>query len=108
MSGDLPAVHAVEGGLVVGFRVSPGAKKTVVAGCYGDRLKVRVAAPPEDNRANHELVRAVAEWLGIPERRVSIYSGHASRDKSLYFAGVAEADLRHRIGELVDRESKPE
>jgi uncharacterized protein (TIGR00251 family) len=106
MAQDLPAIQAVEGGLVVGFRVSPGAKKTALGGLYGDRLKVRVAAPPEDNRANRELIRAVAEWLAMPEHRVSIQSGHAGRDKSLYFTGIEEADLRARIGELVKRETQ--
>jgi uncharacterized protein (TIGR00251 family) len=47
------------------------------------RLKVRVGAPPEDGRANRELVRFVAESLGVPQRAVRVVVGAAARDKIL-------------------------
>ena len=48
------------------LRVSPGARRTAVAGRYGDGWKVRVAAPPEGGRANAELLRHLAGLLGVP------------------------------------------
>ena len=45
-------------------------------GLYGDRIKVSLSAPPEDNRANAELVRVLASWLGLRGDSVRLRSGH--------------------------------
>jgi uncharacterized protein YggU (UPF0235/DUF167 family) len=68
---------------------------------YGDRLKVAVSAPPEDNRANHELVEAFAGWLGVRREQVRVESGLASRDKVLLLSGLSEVELRSRLATLL-------
>ena len=87
--------------MILGFRVSPGAKRTELKGLYGDRVKVAVAAPPENDRANEELLRSVARWLGLSRHQVRIYSGSTSRDKALYLVNIDEAELRRRLGQLL-------
>jgi uncharacterized protein len=91
------AIRCAADSLLVGFRVSPASVRTAVRGMYGERLKVAVSAPPEDDRANRELVSTVADWLGLPRDNVTIASGHASRDKTLAFKGIEEAELRSRL-----------
>jgi uncharacterized protein len=71
---------------------------------YGERLKVSLNAPPEDNRANAELLRAFASWLGVRKESVSLQSGHASRDKVVAFAGMDEAELREKLVGLMQSE----
>lgn len=93
-------VRASADGLLVGFRVSPSARATRVQGVYGDRLKVQVAAPPEDGRANAELVAALARWLKLPAECVSVRSGHSAKDKVIAFAGIDERSLRERLESL--------
>jgi len=79
-------------------RVSPGARRTEIAGRHGDGWKVRVAAPPEDGRANEAVLRLLAERLGLPRRAVAIVSGHTAREKVVELDGIsqerAEAGLR--------------
>jgi uncharacterized protein (TIGR00251 family) len=89
----------------VGLRVSPSAPRTAVRGIYGDRLKVSVNAPPEDNRANDQLVEALAGWLGLRRDDVRIEAGHGSRDKVVAFLGIEEAELRNRLTRLLQREA---
>jgi uncharacterized protein len=96
----LPAVTVSASGLQMGVRVSPSAPRTRMGGIYGDRLKVAVAAPPEDNRANTELVEALARWLDLKRDAVRIESGHTSRDKVVSFSGINEAELRRRLAVL--------
>jgi uncharacterized protein (TIGR00251 family) len=67
--------------LVLVLHVQPGAKRTEVAGTHGDALKVRLAAPPLDGRANAALVRWLADAFGVPQRSVTLLRGAASRDK---------------------------
>lgn len=72
------------------LRVSPGARRTEIAGRYGDGWKVRVAEPPERGRANDGVVRLLAGTLGVDVR---VVTGHASRDKVVAFdLDAAEAE----------------
>lgn len=69
------------------LHVQPGAKKTEVAGLYGDCLKVRLAAPPVDGKANDCLMRALSDWFDVPLRQVSLKSGETSRRKVVEING---------------------
>ena len=67
--------------LVLDLHVQPGAKRSEFAGKHGERLKVRLAAPPVDGKANAELIDFLAGQYGVPKRNVSIESGLSSRQK---------------------------
>lgn len=69
--------------LILHIHVQPGAKRTQVVGMHGDALKVRLAAPPVDGKANAALVSFIAELFGVPGRHVELLSGHTSRSKRL-------------------------
>ncbi len=71
------------GVIVLAVHVQPQAKRTEVAGVHGDSLKIRLAAPPLDNRANEALVAFVAERFGLARRDVTLVAGEKSRDKRL-------------------------
>lgn len=81
-----PAAREEDGAIVLALHVQPGAKRTGVAGTHGGALKVRLAAPPVDGKANDELVRFLAEAFGVPRRNVTIVRGEASRDKTVRVA----------------------
>jgi uncharacterized protein (TIGR00251 family) len=81
------------------LRVSPGARRTEIAGRHGDGWKVRVAAPPEGGRANEAVLALLAERLDVPRRAVSIVSGHAGREKVVEMVGIDQADTERRLEE---------
>jgi uncharacterized protein len=68
---------------LLAVRVIPRAKRNDVGGRRDGRLIVRTTASPVDGRANLAVCKQVAEYLGVPARRVSIEAGHRSRDKVL-------------------------
>lgn len=76
-------------GVTLECRVQPGARRTEVVGFHGDALKIKVAAPPVDGAANEELMRFVAERLGVRASSVSLLKGASSRQKVLLIKGVA-------------------
>jgi uncharacterized protein (TIGR00251 family) len=78
------------------LHIQPGAKKTEVAGLHGDALKIRLAAPPVDGKANAALLAFVAERLGIAKSSVSLKSGQTSRRKVLE-VDAAAADIAQRL-----------
>lgn len=78
----------------VAVHVQPRARRTEAAGMHGDAVKVRLAAPPVDGAANEELVRFVAERLGVPRAAVRITAGAASRRKVVEVDGVGADAVR--------------
>jgi hypothetical protein len=69
--------------VVLSLHVQPGAKRTEVVGPHGEALKLRLAAPPVDGRANAELLRYLAAAFGVPPRQVTLIRGETSRRKSV-------------------------
>jgi hypothetical protein len=86
-------------GWVLAIHIQPGAKRSGVAGLHGERLKLRIAAPAVDGRANDALVAFVAEKLGVPRARVAVAKGERSRDKLLIING--DCDPRRLAGECL-------
>ena len=70
--------------------VQPRARRSEAAGRHGDAWKVRLAAPPVDGAANEELVRFLAEQLGVPRRAVRITAGLTARRKTVEIDGLAD------------------
>ena len=68
--------------------VVPRARRSEVVGMHGDAVKIRLAAPPADGAANEELVRFLAERLGVPRSAISIAAGDTSRRKRVIIEGV--------------------
>ena len=75
-------------GVALRLHIQPGAKKTEVAGLHGEALKIRLAAPPVDGKANEELVALVAERLGCRKTAVTIRAGASGRMKLIKVDGV--------------------
>ena len=70
-------------GVVVALHVQPGARRTAIVGPHGDRLKVTVASPPADGRANAALLEFLADRLSLPKSCLRLMSGASSREKRI-------------------------
>lgn len=91
MSSDPSWLRADGDGVVLSLHIQPGAKRTETAGPHGDALKIRLAAPPVDGKANDALIAFLAKALGVPKSRVELVSGQASRAKRVRVAGITAA-----------------
>lgn len=91
------------GGVSVAVKVQPGARRPGLLGRVPDvagvRLKIAVAEPPEDGRANSAVCAALAAPLDVPKAAVSVLHGAGSRQKTLHVAGDATA-LTARLAAL--------
>jgi uncharacterized protein len=85
--------QATDGRITLTLHIQPGAKKTEFAGLHGDALKIRLAAPPVDGKANEALVKFVAETLKLPKSAVTLKSGLSSRRKVLEIQGSNTASI---------------
>ena len=79
-------------------RVQPRASRTTIVGVLGDEiLKIALAAPPIEGRANEALVRFFAELFDVPPSAIEIASGGQSRNKVVRVAGASIAHVRDRL-----------
>lgn len=69
--------------LVLRLRIQPRASKDELAGPLGDRLKVRITAPPVDGKANAHLCAFLAATCGVAASRVALTAGVTGRDKTV-------------------------
>lgn len=90
----MPAYRARPDGIQLDLRVTPRASRTAVGGLHGERLIVRVSAPPVDGAANEAVREAVAEALAVARSAVQLVRGETGRDKTVAVAGDAEALVR--------------
>ena len=74
--------------MILELHVQPGAKRSEFAGQHGERVKVRLAAPAVDNKANVALIEFLAEHYGVPRRNVRIAAGLKSRQKRVVIEGI--------------------
>jgi len=79
-------------------RVKPRASRDALEGVAGERVVVRVQAPPLEGRANAAVERLLAKALGVPPGRVTVVSGLAGREKLVRVDGVAAETLAARLG----------
>ena len=82
-------LRVADGRLTLTLHVQPGAKKTLVAGVHGDALKIRLAAPPVDGKANAALIDFVADRLDLAKSAVKVKSGLSARRKVLEVTGAS-------------------
>ena len=70
------------------LHVQPGVRKNQLVGEHGGSLKLKIAAPAVDNKANKCLVAFIAELWGVASRQVNIVRGEGARQKTVAVHGA--------------------
>ncbi len=83
-----PWLRADGDGVMLTLHIQPGAKRTEVVGLHGEALKIRLASPPVDGKANDALLAFISGKVGAGRTAVELVSGQTSRSKRVRIAGV--------------------
>jgi len=75
------------------LHIQPGAKRSEIVGLHGGALKIRLAAPPIEGRANEALLKFLADLFAVPLRNAELRQGGQSR---------------HKVVEIIGSDVKPE
>jgi uncharacterized protein len=102
MSGAADLYSIAGDAIVLSVHVQPGAGRSAVVGRHGTALKVRVAAPPLDGRANAATIALLATSLDVADREVTLVSGEKSRLKRFRVTGAEPAELVERLERVLD------
>ena len=84
-------------------RVTPSAPKNEIAGSAGGVLRIKIAAPPVDNRANNELIEFLSRVLAIRKSSVAIVRGQTSRIKTVAIDGLSPDEVMTRLSSFSAR-----
>jgi uncharacterized protein len=79
-------VRPVSEGMELRIKVVAGARRSAIVGQWGDRLKLRVNAPPERGKANEAVVSLLRSWLGTND--IAIVAGHRHSEKTVRIGGL--------------------
>jgi uncharacterized protein (TIGR00251 family) len=94
--------RASPAGTLLDVVVQPRASREGLGPLLGDRVKVRVHAPPVDDAANEAVARLLAELLGVPRSSVTIAAGRTGRRKTLLVAGANAEAVAASVSALLD------
>lgn len=87
------SIQETKEGVVFTIRVLPRSSRAEIAGIQNDALKLKITSPPVEGKANEECVRFLSDLLGIRKSRITIVSGHKSRNKRIAVAGIRKEEI---------------
>lgn len=90
-------------GILLFIHLQPRSSRNELAGIHGDRLKVRLTAPPVDSKANEALCEFLAEKLGVPKSSVQLVRGEKSRKKDVLVSGLSAKQVTGKLGDWQSR-----
>ncbi|UVE18109.1 DUF167 domain-containing protein [Pseudomonas sp. LS44] len=67
--------------LILDCHLQPKASCDEFAGLHGERLKIRLTAPPVEGKANAQLLAFLGKAFGVAKSQVSLESGELNRQK---------------------------
>jgi uncharacterized protein (TIGR00251 family) len=79
--------------MIIRVRVITNAKHSEVMSRVGSIVRVRIAAPAVDGKANAELLEFLAEFFGVKKTGVSILRGEKGKEKTVQIEGRPEHEL---------------
>ena len=90
-------ITAAANGTRITCRAVPGASKSAIAEITTEAVRMRVAAPPVEGKANRELERFLAKTLGLPKSAVAVIKGETGKLKKILAAGIAPDEATKKI-----------
>lgn len=93
----MPWLETTPEGTALRLRVIPRADRNTIQGVQGDRLKVRLQAPPVEGKANRALLKFLAGELDVPASRLLLTAGQTGRAKTVLVRGLSETEVRRRL-----------
>ena len=93
-----PSASRATPACTLAVKAVPNAPRCEICGRLGDAVKIKIAAPPAEGKANAALCDFLADTLGLPRRAVTVKLGDTSRQKLVHIEGLELAEALARLG----------
>jgi uncharacterized protein (TIGR00251 family) len=91
-------------GAALTIRVTPRSRKTEIGGVLEDgTLRVRIAAPPVEGKANKALIAFLADILGVRKNKIEIVAGERGLDKIISIIGMPAPEAEYKISQWIEK-----
>lgn len=90
-------IKKTKDGVMIDVVVQPKSSRDEIVGMHGDRLKIKLTAPPVDGKANAALIAFLAKILGVTKSRITIVRGETGRRKTLLVHAATAKDIRSAL-----------
>lgn len=96
-------LHNGRKGAAIAVRVTPRASTNKIVGALHDgTIKIHLAAEPNEEQANEELIGFLSSILGVPKNRIEVVAGDLGRDKLISILDIDSDTLHKKIVENID------
>lgn len=86
--------------LLLSVRIQPGASKDEIVGIQGSHLKIRVSAPPQDGKANKQLIKFLGNHFRVAKSRIQLLSGESGREKRILITSPDKDTAKQLLSKL--------
>ena len=90
-------IKSFENGVVLNIHLTPNASKNEITGYTDEYIKIRVSAPPNENKANKKLIEFLSEIFGVGKSFISFANGEKSRIKKILIKNIIYEDIIKKI-----------
>lgn len=87
--------------IVIKVKIVPGSSKNKIVGVYNDALKITIAAPPVEGKANKKCITYLAKYFDVAKSKVEIISGKSSKNKLIKIYDISQENFLERIEKIV-------
>lgn len=98
----LPCVARHPEGATISIRLTPNAPRSAVKGLKGDRLEIRLSAPPVEGKANSALIRWISKRFGAPRGDIRLLAGAKSRNKVVLIEDADPQAVSEAVAALIE------
>lgn len=90
-------------GIVLNIYVQPKSSKNEISGIHNNALKIRITAPPSDNKANQMCLKFLAKQLNLPKSNLELISGKTGRNKQIFIPYTNQESKNKQEKQIVDK-----
>lgn len=102
MSNDINDCFKITGNdIIVKVKIVPGASRNKIIGAYNNALKISIAAPPVEGKANKKCIAYLAKYFEVAKSKVEIISGQTSKNKLIKIYDISQEDFLDKIEKIV-------
>ena len=86
--------------IIIKVKIVPGSSKNKVIEAYNDALKISIAAPPVEGKANKKCIAYLAKYFDIAKSKIEIISGQTSRNKLIRIYDISQKEFLDKIEKI--------
>jgi len=101
MSNDINNYFKIAGNdIIIKIKIVPGSSKNKIIGAYNDALKITIAAPPVEGKANKKCIAYLAKYFDIAKSKIEIISGKNSKNKLIKIYDISQKEFLGKLEKI--------